>query len=127
MGPSLVQDAEALHRALESPLEQVDVSLSRKTAELMARILEAQAHGQEVLFSHGLHEVSPTEAALMLGMSRPQVRKLMEQGALPYRKVGTHHRLAVEGIQQFLTHERKRRKTALADFFAAENELGIPA
>jgi len=125
MTPTLVRDAEALKRALETPGDQVSVSLSRDTAEMLARFIDAQANGQEVVITHGLQEVSPAEAAVMLGMSRPQVRKIMDRGALPYRMVGAHHRIAIEDVHTFLNVERKRRKQALAEFFALENELGI--
>jgi excisionase family DNA binding protein len=114
-----------LRRALEADGDEVNVSLSRETAEMVARLVDAQARGQEIVVTHGLREVSPAEAALMLGMSRPQVRKLMERGALPYRLVGAHHRIAVEDVQSFLAAERQRRQAALARFSALENELGL--
>jgi len=125
MSPTLVRDADALERALAADGDEISVSLSRETAEMVARVIEAQAKGQEILVSHGLQEVSPAEAASLLGMSRPQVRKLMERGALPFRMVGAHHRIAVEDIQTFLDAERARRRAALARFSALENELGL--
>jgi excisionase family DNA binding protein len=92
---------------------------------MLARVVDAQVKGQEIVVTHGLQEVSPAEAALMLGMSRPQVRKLMDKGTLPYRMVGAHHRIAVDDVHDYLTAERKRRKEALARFSALENELGL--
>ena len=59
MGPTLVRDAEALERALRSGGEEVNVSLSRETAEMLVRVVQAQAKGQEVVVTHGLQEVSP--------------------------------------------------------------------
>ncbi|MCL2503710.1 MAG: helix-turn-helix domain-containing protein [Coriobacteriia bacterium] len=125
MGAVLIRDAEALQRALEVDGDRVNVSLSRETAEMLVRVVEAQAKGQGIVVTHGLQEVSPAEAALMLGMSRPQVRKLMDRGALPYRMVGAHHRIAVEDVQDFLAGERQRRRDALSKFSALENELGL--
>jgi len=127
MSRTLVRDVEALNRALEAPGDEVSVSLSRDTAEILARIVEAQAKGQEIVVTHGLQEVSPAEAGLMLGMSRPQVRKLMDSGALPFRMVGAHHRIAVEDIEAWHTTERKRKHESLQRFFALENELGLTA
>ncbi|MDR0959639.1 MAG: helix-turn-helix domain-containing protein [Propionibacteriaceae bacterium] len=125
MSRTLVRDAEALHHALETEGDEVSVSLSRGTAEMLARLIEAQSNGQEIVITHGLQEVSPAEAALMLGMSRPQVRKLMDRGALPYRMVGSHYRIAIEDVRAFLDAERRRRKEALAQFSALENNLGL--
>ena len=70
-------------------------------------------------------EVTPHEAALLLGMSRPQVHKLLDQGSLEFRKVGAHHRIRVESIQEFLDAERPRRRSALAELAQLQDELGL--
>ena len=85
MTPVLEKDASALRDALRLEGDEMSVSLSRSTAEMVARFVDAQAAGQEVVVTHGLQEVTTTQAARMLGMSRPQVAKLLEQGKLPYR------------------------------------------
>jgi len=58
-------------------------------------------------------------------MSRPQVRKLMDRGVLEFRKVGTHHRVRVSSIRRFLGSERPRRRDALVDLAAVQNDLGL--
>jgi excisionase family DNA binding protein len=122
---SLERDAEALQRALESDGDEVSVSLSRETVELMVRFTQAEANGQQVIVTRGLREVSPSEAAMMLGMSRPQVRKLLDEGVLSFRLVGTHHRIPAAEVQAFLRAERERRRSAMADLVALQNELGL--
>ncbi len=121
----LTRDAEALHRALDAAGDRIDVSLSRETVELVSRVVDARARGQEILVTRGNAEVTPTEAASLLGMSRPQVRKLMDRGLLDFRKVGTHHRIQVASIRAFLEAERTRRREALEDLADLQNELGL--
>ena len=121
----LERDAEALQRALATTDDEVLVSLSRETAEFLASVIDAQAQGQEVVVTHGFQEVTPTEAAKLLGMSRPQVRKLLDQGKLPYRLVGTHHRIPISAIDAFLDIESKRQHAAMAELVALQNELGL--
>jgi excisionase family DNA binding protein len=75
--------------------------------------------------THGFEEVTPTEAAAMLGLSRPQVRELMERGALPFRMVGAHHRIRVADVERFHEAERKRRRAAMSRLTELENELGL--
>jgi len=125
MTPVLRKDAVALRSALQLEGDQVSVSLSRSTAEMVARFVDAQAAGQEVVVTGGLQEVTTTQAAKMLGMSRPQVAKLLEQGRLPYRLVGTHHRIPVAAIRAFLDIESKRMHAAMAELVALQNELGL--
>ena len=125
MTPILVRDAQELRRALSTDADQVSVSLSRQTAEFLARVVDAQAQGHEIVFSRVPDEVSPADAARILGVSRPHVRMLMERGDLPYRMVGSHHRIPVADLRGYQDAERVRRRDALADFLALENELGL--
>lgn len=99
--------------------------LSRETAELVARVIHAHARGQKIVFTRGDAEVTPNEAGELLGMSRTQVRKLIDQGALDFRKVGAHHRIRVASIESFLDAERSRRRAALAELADVQNELGL--
>ena len=121
----LIRDAAALHRALAEPGSEVNVALARETAELVSRLVDARARGEEIVVSPANAEVSPTEAAVLLAMSRPQVRKLMDRGLLESRKVGTHHRIRVSSIRAFLETERERRREAMDELAAVQNELGL--
>ena len=125
MTEALTRDAEALRRALHRQGDEVRVSLSRETAELVSHLVDARARGQQIVVTHGNAEVTPAEAAALLAMSRPQVRKLMDQGKLDFRMVGTHHRIRVASIQAFLDTERPRRRAALAELAELQNELGL--
>ena len=125
MSDLLERDAEALHRALAGSGPEVRVALSRETAELMSQLIDARTRGEEIVVTPRNAEVTPTEAAVLLGMSRPQVRKLMDRGLLDFRKVGTHHRIRVSSIRAFLEAERPRRREALADLAVLQNDLGL--
>lgn len=125
MSSVLERDAAVMHRALQSSDDVVSVSLSRETLEFMVRVVDAQAHGQEVVFSRVPDEISPADAARILRVSRPHVRKLMDRGDLPYRMVGSHHRIPVADLRRYQEAERVRRRTALAEYLALENELGL--
>ena len=125
MSPALERDVRAIHCALESEEDEISVNLSRETAQFLAAVIDAQTQGQEVLVTRGLQEVTTSEAAKLLGMSRPQVGKLMDQGRLPYRLVGTHHRIPASAINAFLDIESKRQHAAMAELIALQNELGL--
>ncbi|MDR1386924.1 MAG: helix-turn-helix domain-containing protein [Propionibacteriaceae bacterium] len=119
------EDVAALERSLLAGGERVDVTLSRETVEFLARVAKAKAAGQEVVITRGFEEVSPAEAAALMGLSRPQVRKLMDRGLLPYRMVGAHHRIPVAEMKRYLVEQRQRREAALAELAELQNELGL--
>lgn len=121
----LSRDADALHRALDGAGDEVKVSVSRETAEWLARIVDARARGQRVVVTHGRAEVSPAEAAALLGVSRPQVRKFMDEGKLGFRMVGAHHRIPMESIDAFRAWEREQTTKGMEELSALQNQLGL--
>lgn len=125
MADTLTRDADKLHRALAKGGDEVRLTLSRETAEWMAQLVDAKVDGREVVLTNELGEVTPTQAGRMLGMSRPQVRKLMDDDRLDHRKVGTHHRITVASIQAFLEAERGRRRPILAELARLQNDAGL--
>lgn len=125
MSDVLTRDADALHRALDSVGDQVNVSVSRQTAEWLARIVDARSRGQRVVVTHGHAEVTPTEAAALLGVSRPQVRKFMDEGKLGFRMVGAHHRIPVESIEAFRAWEQEQMTKGVEELSRLQNELGL--
>ena len=64
------RDADALHRALDRGGDEVQVNVSRATAEWLVELVEARARGQEVVTTRGRAKVAPAEAAEVLGMSQ---------------------------------------------------------
>jgi len=125
MTPVLVRDTQAVHEALATGKSRVQISVSRQTAEMIARWLDAETGGQHVVATKGLREVSPAEAALMMGMSRAQLHKLLDDGVLPFRMVGSHHRIRLDAVNRWLEIEDARQEKAMADLMALQNELGL--
>lgn len=125
MTETLTRDAVELHRALAESGDEVRVTVSRETAEWMAQLVDAKVSGHDVVLTNSLGEVTPTQAGQLLGMSRPQVRRLMDDGKLDFRKVGTHHRITVASIRAFLESERRRRAPILAELAKLQNDAGL--
>ena len=59
MSDVLTRDADALHRALDGAGDEVEVSISRQTAEWLTRIVDARSRGQRVIITQGCVEVNP--------------------------------------------------------------------
>jgi excisionase family DNA binding protein len=69
--------------------------------------------------------LSTQEAADMLNISRPFLIKLLEAGALPFTKVGTHRRLQYSDLIIYKKHRDEERKKALAEMARMSEDLGI--
>lgn len=78
--------------------KEVTTLLPPQAAELVGLVLERLFRGDKVAVLAEDQEVSPNEAAVILGMSRPLVVHRMEVGDLPFRYVGKHRRARLPAV-----------------------------
>ena len=65
---------------------------------MIADILSKLARSEEVALLSSDAEISPEDAAVILGISRPLVRRRMDAGLLLFRRVGAHRRLKLADV-----------------------------
>ena len=68
-------------------------------------------------------DLTTTQAAAVLGVSRPHLIGLIDDGLLPCHRVGSHRRLARRDVER-LRARWQRRRPALAAMVAAGDEIG---
>ncbi|MPZ35267.1 MAG: DNA-binding protein [Rhodospirillales bacterium] len=74
------------------------VSLPPKAATLLQAALGHLLQGERIALLAEDRELSPNEAAAVLGMSRPLVVHRMDVGDLPFRYVGKHRRTKLKDV-----------------------------
>ena len=126
MSEMLTGDVEVLRAALARPVDSVNVALSlpRKIAEKVLALLDAErTTGAVVVPAKELF--TTTEAATMLGLSRPTLMKHIESGEIAHVKVGTHHRVPAQALLEFQRARRARRGKAAEALASFSNEIGL--
>jgi excisionase family DNA binding protein len=86
----------------------------------VADLLDRLARSEAVAVLAAETEVSPEEAARLLGISRPLVRRRMDAGVLPFRRVGAHRRLRLADVLALRARETPVR--AAIEALAADTE-----
>lgn len=120
MSSVLPDDIAALRDALESSPDEVTVtlSLSRRSAEKVLELLEAE-HSTGALVVPLKDLFTSTEAATMLGMSRPTLMKLVDAGEVEHVRVGSHRRVPLRAIvkaQRQRATERNEAEVSADEF-----------
>ena len=77
---------------------------------VLKRVVSHLTHGRAVTVVPLNKEVTTQEAADILNVSRPYLVKLLEQGDIPFIKVGAHRRIRLEDLMEY-----KERRDAERD------------
>ncbi|HXT80017.1 MAG TPA: helix-turn-helix domain-containing protein [Acetobacteraceae bacterium] len=100
--------------------EQVNIPAS--ATGVIGDILAALSQTEAVAVLAEDAEISPEDAAAVLGISRPLVRRRMDAGVLPFRRVGAHRRLRLADVLELKRQEAPVR-AALGELQADTDEL----
>ncbi len=74
------------------------VAIAKPAAVMIGKLLRQASISDKVAVLAEASEISPEDAASILGVSRPLVRRRMDAGTLPFRRVGAHRRLRLTDV-----------------------------
>lgn len=86
-------------------------------------IVQSMARGQTMTLVPYGKELTTQEAADLLRVSRPHLIKLLDGGAIPHYKVGTHRRVRIEDILEYREHRADTRREKLDELTRLSEQL----
>ena len=101
------------------------VTLPEGIFSIMLRMLAEVGNGNPVTMVPVFVELTTTQAAELLNVSRPHLTKLLSENALPYRMVGTHRKLLAKDVLQYQAKIAAKQREALLQMAALDQETGI--
>ncbi len=101
MSAALNEDIRVLRSGLagDQPEIEVTLRLPRESAEKVLALLDAEQTTGAVIVP-AKQEFTTTEAANILGMSRPTLMRMIKRRRVDFRMVGKHHRIPASSIQK---------------------------
>jgi excisionase family DNA binding protein len=102
-----------------------ELILPPSAARLLLGILTEMGQGNAVAVSPIQAELTTNQAAELLNVSRPYLTKLFDEGVLPFRKVGSHHRVRLADVLAYKKDLFTKRHAALDELTALDQELGL--
>lgn len=110
---------------LRDPDGDEDLTVPRAAAELLQRILAAMAAGTPVTVVPDHAELTTQQAADMLGVSRPYLIGILEQGGISYRMVGTHRRVRADSLREYSERMLSAQRSAADELTRLTAEAGL--
>ncbi len=105
--------------------EGVRIALPDPIFHMLVFALREMEKGNAVTFLPDNETFTTQAAANFLGTSRPFFVGLLEQGEIPFHKVGAHRRVYFKDLLAYQKQRDSHRRTALNDLFKSIDDAGL--
>lgn len=108
---------------IEETNDKIKIPLS--ALKLLGDILKAMAQGKLISIVPVATEMTTQAAAEIIGCSRPHLVKLLEEGKIPFTKVGKHRRIKFDDIIKYRKQMKDQQKQNIIDIMNLDEETGL--
>ena len=118
-------EPRATELVIDDKAHRVHAVLPVAAVRLLQDLLREMAQGHAISLVPMHAELTTQQAADALNVSRPFLVKLLESGALPHRKVGTHRRIRFDDLMRYKHDIDRRRLDTLKRLTEESEALGL--
>ncbi len=131
--PEDVSRVKDLSRLLESAGDKpVSLRVGGKSSplpatlvRLLSEILRNYRNGRAVVVVPETQELTTQQAADLLGVSRPYLVRLLDEGKIPFHYVGKHRRVLFADLMQYKKRRDQQRHELLSQIAREAYEAGL--
>jgi excisionase family DNA binding protein len=108
---------------IEETKDKIRIPL--KALKLLAKILKAMGDGKPISIVPVAAEMTTQAAAEFLSCSRPHFVKLLEEGKIPFTKIGKHRRVKFEDVSRYKNQMKKEQEDLIIQMMKSDEESGL--
>ena len=102
-----------------------EIELPVSVFQVLRQIVYHMMHGRAISIVPINKELSTQEAADILNVSRPYLVKILEEGKIPFIKVGSHRRIGFADLMRYKKLRDEERQRALAEITHISEDAGL--
>ena len=106
-------------------LDGEQIPLPAEVYRVLRRVIEVMRQGKATLVAPVGLRLTTQEAADLLGVSRPTLVKLLEDGAIPFEKPNRHRRVRLQDCLDFQARRRDEQRAAMNQLVEETSALGL--
>jgi excisionase family DNA binding protein len=133
--PTLISESEAqqieeLNRMLQFDTAALvgpqgeRLNIPPSVHKVLKKVLQYMSRGKPVSIIPGNEECTTQAAADRLGVSRPHLVKLLEQGKIPFLRTRSHRRIRVSDLDAYIKRRDHERAELLSELGREELRAG---
>ncbi|MBT0813099.1 helix-turn-helix domain-containing protein [Litoribacter ruber] len=122
---SMLSQLRSDNPEIEIEETQKKIKIPMEALKLFAKVLKAMGQGKPISIVPMATELTTQAAAEFLGCSRPHFVKLLEEGKIPFTKIGKHRRVKFEDVAEYKAVQKKNQEALLQDIMKSDEDLGL--
>jgi excisionase family DNA binding protein len=122
---SMLKELHSKNLDIEIEETNEKIKIPKAALQLLAKILEAMSQGKPISIVPIATEMTTQAAAEFLGCSRPHFVKLLENGEIPFTKIGKHRRVKFEDVAKYKSEMKKKQRDLLIKMMKSDEESGL--
>jgi len=122
---SVLEQLKSENPEIEIEETEEKIKIPLRVLKLLAKILKVTSQGNPISIVPIATEMTTQAAAEFLSCSRPHLVKLLEEGKIPFTKVGKHRRVKFEDIVAYKEEMKSNQEQLLMDIMKSDEELGL--
>lgn len=100
--------------------------LTKEIAQILLQVADSLTKGKAVFVAPCDTMLTTQDAADMLGMSRPTLVKLLDEGEMPYERLGRHRRIRLDDLEEY-ARKRHEKVMEMMDEVRADTDPSVTA
>ena len=101
------------------------IVVPRSVLDLLVRVLGSLSAGEGITVVPAHAELTTQQAADLLNVSRPHLVKLLSEGTIEHRTVGTHRRVLAQSLMDYMRIDDQRRGAAADELTALAQDMNL--